>query len=104
MKRRQSREHSSGRDFSRVLTLYYCFGGLIPLNVLRISSRFHPAHSLLRDRVNAEKMRRFHAVGGMQLQVYLLTRTLAQQGIQQDVVTVHPPWEPRYEEREGVRI
>lgn len=74
------------------------------MNVLRISSRFHPAHPLLRDPLNAEKMRKFHAVGGMQLQVYLLTRTLAQQGVQQDVVTVRPPWEPKYEEKEGVRI
>lgn len=49
-------------------------------------------------------MRRFHAVGGMQLQVYLLTRELALQGIKQDVITVRPPWEPEYEEKDGVRI
>jgi glycogen synthase len=42
-------------------------------------------------------MSKFHAVGGMQLQVYLLAKALAARGISQDVITVRPPWEPNYE-------
>jgi glycogen synthase len=41
-------------------------------------------------------MSKFHPVGGMQLQVYLLAKALAAHGISQDVITVRPPWEPNY--------
>lgn len=49
-------------------------------------------------------MRRYHAVGGMQLQVYLLTQALARLGIHQDVLTVRPPWTEALEEWANVRV
>lgn len=77
---------------------------LAPLRVLRISSRYHPPHPFLRDPTKSDLIRRFHAVGGMQLQAWRLTEALAIRGISQTVVTVKPPWESAIQINRNVEV
>ncbi len=74
------------------------------MKILTISSRFHPPHPWLRNQSHAELMVKFHAIGGMQLQVYLLTKALSELGVQQEVITVKPPWSQSLEEWDNVRV
>lgn len=74
------------------------------LKLLRITSRFHPPHPWLRDPSRSELIRRFHGVGGMQLQVHLLTKAVSQLGVSQTVITVRPPWTDRHEESPNLSI
>lgn len=74
------------------------------MKILRISSRFHPPHSWLRDPEWSSYMKKYRAVGGMQLQVYLLTEALSKLGVEQEIITVRPPWASATEQRENVKI
>jgi glycosyltransferase involved in cell wall biosynthesis len=74
------------------------------MRILRISSYFAAAAPPRPFGAQAQLMRKFRAVGGQQIQVRLLTSTLAALGVQQEVITARPPWCPAAEERDGVRI
>lgn len=74
------------------------------MKVLRISSCFHPPHTWLRDPTRSEYMRKYHAVGGMQLQVYLLTKALSEIDVEQEVITVKPPWTDTLEQWNKVTV
>ncbi|HLX58044.1 MAG TPA: glycosyltransferase family 4 protein [Ktedonobacteraceae bacterium] len=49
-------------------------------------------------------MKKYHAVGGMQMQVYLLTEALSRLGVEQEIITVRPPWDAAFEQWDNVTI
>lgn len=62
------------------------------MNVLRITSRFHSPSPWFRDKQRSELLRKFHTIGGMQSQIYLLTKALSELGIYQEIITTKPLW------------
>ena len=74
------------------------------MKILRITSRFHSYYPAFQYKNQLDLLRKYHAIGGMQSQIYLLTKALADLEVKQEVITIKPPWTKRIENINSVRI
>ena len=74
------------------------------MKILRITSHFHSYYPAFQYKNHLDLLRKYHAIGGMQSQIYLLTKALAELGVKQEVITIKPPWTKRIENINSVRI
>lgn len=74
------------------------------MKILRITSHFYSCYPAFLYKNHLDLLRKYHAIGGMQSQIYILTKALAELGVKQEVITIKPPWTKRIENINSVRI